>query len=153
MMALEYETDSDSPRYAIDPGWLDQQGRSMRALAIKRFCAESRRRIGEPIQRQQAQTNASGKVVFKTEESTYGDNPFDVIAECCALKPDYIHRQLPLMEMLFRLFLASGNAPLTIEELQLKLQEHYIDAVRDLSERTLQRMLDSDDFYGIQRSA
>ena len=55
--------------------------------------------------------------------------------------------------MLFRLFLASGNAPLTIEELQLRLQEHYIDAVRDLSGRTLQRLLDRDSFYGIQRSA
>jgi hypothetical protein len=125
----------------------------MRALAIERFCSESRRRIGEPVQRQQPQTDRAGRVVFAIAEETYGDNPFDVIAECCALKPDYIHRQLPLMEMLFRLFLASGNAPLTIEELQLKLQEHYIDAVRDLSERTLQRMLDSDTFYGIQRSA
>ena len=151
---MSYESlDSDSPRYAIDPAWLEQQGRSMRALAIERFCGESRRQLGEPAQRQLAQADASGRVVFVTEEAPYGENPFDVIAECCSHKPDYIHRRLPLMEMLFRLFLASGNAPLTIEELQLRLQEHYIDAVRDLSERTLQRMLDNDTFYGIQRSA
>jgi hypothetical protein len=125
----------------------------MRALVVERFCPESRRRIGEPLQRQLAQTDGGGRVVVTPEEGAYGDNPFDVIAECCAHKPDYIHRQLPLMEMLFRLFLASGNAPLTIEELQLRLQEYYIDAVRDLSERNLQRLLDNDNFYGIQRSA
>ena len=151
---MDYEAlDGDSPRYAIDPAWLEQRGRSIRSLVVERFCPDSRRRLGEPVQQERAQTDTARRVVFVAQSGTYGENAFDVIVECCATKPDYINRRLPLMEMLFRLFLASGNAPLTIEELQLRLQEHYIDAVRDLSGRTLQRLLDGDSFYGIQRSA
>jgi hypothetical protein len=45
------------------------------------------------------------------------------IKDCCSKTPDFITGDLPVLESVFRLFLANGNQPLGLEELQKQLGE------------------------------
>ena len=72
------------------------------------------------------------------------------IRECCATDPDYITGGLPIMESIFRLFLANGNEPLDIIELGRQLSERRgIDTYRT-SVEMLSRLLKHDDYYGLR---
>jgi hypothetical protein len=59
---------------------------------------------------------------------------------------------MPLMEMVFRLFLANGNQPLNLEQIQEQLQKWLGDSsnARDLSIPKLKRILDNDRYYGLR---
>jgi len=45
------------------------------------------------------------------------DGLLHVLRTCCSLKPDYISPSTPVIDAVFRTFLANGNTPLTIKEL------------------------------------
>ena len=73
-----------------------------------------------------------------------------MVKDCCARKPGFITGQLPLLESVFRLFLANGNQPLTLEELGNQLSEQRgVDTYRT-SEEILSGLLKTDQYYGLQ---
>jgi hypothetical protein len=59
---------------------------------------------------------------------------------------------MPLMEMVFRLFLANGNDPMTLEEVQTRLQDKLRESgdLRDVSLPKLKRIIESDHYYGLR---
>lgn len=92
-------------------------------------------------------------MVFETRKVAYGDDLLAVMGECCSKAPDFITPNLPILEIVFRIFLANGNQPLTLEEIERQLVQKLAAADRPhpISLETLQRMLDNDSYYGLRR--
>ena len=72
------------------------------------------------------------------------------IRDCCSHAPEFITGQLPILESNFRFFLANGNQPLTLEELGEQLSERLGGDTYRTSEEILSRLLQSDQYYGLQ---
>jgi len=117
-------------RYFIDLDWYQQQERSFATLATSRLCAVSRKK----------EKTKSEAVLLRT------------IRQCCSKRDGFITPNMPLLEMVFRLFLANGNLPLNLEQIQEQLQKWLGDSsnARDLSIPKLKRILDNDRYYGLK---
>jgi hypothetical protein len=117
-------------KYSIDLSWYREQERSFVLLATSRLCPSSQK-----------------KKIPKTDTAI-----FNTMKQCCSKSEDFINPELPLAESIFRLFLANGNKPLSLQQIQARLQQSMSDisGSRDLSIPKLQRILDSDRFYGLR---
>ncbi len=117
-------------KYSIDIGWSREPERSFALLAVSRMCPSSQK-----------------KKIPKTETAI-----LNALKQCCAKSESFITPDLPLAETIFRLFLANGNKPLSLERIQAELQQRLseISGSRDLSIPKLKRILDSDRFYGMK---
>ena len=73
------------------------------------------------------------------------------IKDCCSKTPGFITRQLPILESIFRLFLAGGNQPLDLEELGKQLGEWRERDIHSTSPEILSRLLSSDQYYGFSQ--
>ena len=75
------------------------------------------------------------------------------IAEFTAPEEDFIHSNLPVQEILFRTLLARRNEPMALEDLCSELTERWSapDRPINLTPQSLQRILDSDHYYGFAR--
>jgi hypothetical protein len=65
--------------------------------------------------------------------------------------PGFIHGGLPVLESVFRLFLANGNQPLDLEELSWELSEQRAGGGYRTSPQVLSRLLENDRYYGLGR--
>jgi len=125
-------TDQPKPRWFINLDWYQQSNRSLSSLVQICLCPKH-----------QKQLSTGGKEISTTELMA-------MVKDCCAKKPGFITGQLPLLESVFRLFLANGNQPLTLEELGNQLSEQRgVDTYRT-SEEILSRLLKTDQYYGLQ---
>jgi len=117
-------------RYFIDMNWYEGQGRSFTVLASSRLCATSAK-----------------KKALKTDAAL-----LKAIGQCCSKSEGFIAPGMPLMEMVFRLFLANGNDPMTLEEVQTRLQDKLRESgdLRDISLPKLRRIIESDRYYGLR---
>jgi hypothetical protein len=128
----EISVEEEEPRWAIDPGWFEANNRSMLALVKSGLCSKCRKRL-----------DSGGK---------WGslDDLMTAVRECCSNEPDYITGELPIMESVFRLFLANGNQALDLIELGRQLSERRgVDTYRT-SVEILSRLLKYDKYYGIR---
>jgi hypothetical protein len=57
----------------------------------------------------------------ETAEVTRVDAIWEAIRACCSFKPGYIAVDMPLLDSVFRTFLANGNTPLSVQELYERL--------------------------------
>jgi len=115
-------------RWFIDLDWYQQYNRSFSTLAEGSLCPKCRERL-------------VGKVTPVEELLTN-------IRDCCSKNPDFITPETPILESVFRLFLANGNQPLDLEELERQLKERRGDDFR-ISVEVLSRLLSSDQYYGL----
>ena len=81
------------------------------------------------------------------------DNPTELveeIAEYCVKEPDYIRSGMPLQEIVFRILLGRRNEPTPLRDLHYELTERWSTPMRpiNITEEGLERILDSDTFYG-----
>ena len=88
------------------------------------------------------------------EKSLMASDPKDHIkriVEHCADTSDYLLPDTPLKEAVFRMMLASGNQPVTAEEISQKLTAQWALSTnrRDISMGVIQRLLDNSPAYGI----
>ena len=74
------------------------------------------------------------------------------IKDCCSKTPGFITGKLPILETIFRLFLANGNQPLDLEELRKQLSDWCGGETYGTSAQVLSRLLDSDQYYGLRQS-
>ncbi len=128
----EESTEQEESRWAIDPDWFEANNRSLIALVRSSLCSKCRKRLD------------SGE--------TWGslDDLMTNIRSCCSTEPDYITGSLPIMESVFRLFLANGNQALDLIELGRQLSERRgVDTYRT-SVEILSRLLEYDKYYGIR---
>ena len=116
--------------YFIDLDWYREQERSFALLVAARLCPSSQK-----------------KKLPKTDAGL-----LNTVKQCCPKTEGYITPDMPLLESVFRLLLASGNKPLTLKQIQAKLLQRAGDTAepRDFSIPKLQRIIDHDTFYGLR---
>jgi hypothetical protein len=118
--------------WAIDLDWLKSNNRSLTTLAKGALCPKCRKRL------KMDQGEARAGDLMKAAKS------------CCSKVPDFITPALPLQESTFRVMLANGNQPLTLEQLGNQLNDRRgIDAYRT-SPLVLSRLMRNDRYYGLQ---
>jgi hypothetical protein len=122
------------PRWFIDLDWLEQNNRSFLVLAQGCLCSRCRERLGE----------SKGEISAADLISN--------IRDCCSQTPEFITDRLPVLESIFRLFLANGNQPLELEELVKQLSEWRGDSRRTPAE-VLSRLLRNERYYGLRQVA
>ena len=123
-------TNQVSPRWFIDLDWHQQSNRSFFALAQGCLCPKCQERL-------------KGKVSAADLLMT--------IKDCCSKTPNFITGELPILESIFRLFLANGNQPLDLEELGTQLSEWRGGDTYRTSAEILSRLLSSDQYYGLRQ--
>jgi hypothetical protein len=126
--------DQPSPRWFIDLDWLEQNNRSFLVLARGGLCPKCRERLGE------------------SKEKISAADLISNIRDCCSQTPGFITDRLPVLESIFRLFLANGNQPLDLEELVKQLSEWRGDSRRTPAE-VLSRLLKNERYYGLRQVA
>jgi len=122
--------DQSSMRWSIDPDWYPQRGRSISILLQNCLCQECRKKL-----------NGEGGQTSDAEL-------INRVRECCSQSPDFITGQMPVLESIFRFFIASGNKPMTIEELGKQLGERRGGDISRTSAEVLLRLLKNDRYYG-----
>ena len=77
----------------------------------------------------------------------------DEIAQHCAEEEGFIQSSMTIQEIVFRTILARRNSPTSLTELHHELTERWSTPIRpiNITEERLQRVLDTDDFYGFAR--
>jgi hypothetical protein len=78
------------------------------------------------------------------------DNALASVASCCSKSEGFFALGLPITESVFRLFLANGNQPLSVEEIWAQLLEMRGGSPVGLSPQVLRRLLGSDRYYGLR---
>lgn len=127
----EIAVEQEQLRWHIDRGWLEANNRSWFALVRGSMCPKCLKRLD------------SGK------QKSF-DDILTTVRDCCSNEPDFISGGLPIMESVFRLFLANGNEPLDLIELGRQLSERRgVDTYRT-SVEMLSRLLKRDEYYGIR---
>jgi len=121
-------TEQVRPRWFIDLDWFQQNDRSFSALAQSCLCSECRERLKGEI---------SAADLLTT------------IKDCCSKAPGFITAELPILECVFRLFLANGNQPLDLEELGRQLSDWRGGDTYRTSAEILSRLLKRDQYYGL----
>lgn len=117
--------------YFIDLDCFKKSDRSFATVVEHCLCSACRERLATSIS--------------TTEPALLVQN----IKDCCSKRSDFIYSKLPLLERVFRIFLAGGNQPLTLDELAAQLGT-YSDGSFSPSLQMLRRLLDSDRYYGFR---
>ena len=129
----DISTKQVEPRWLIDLDWYEQNNRSFLALTEGYLCPKYHKRL-----------NAGEKEISSAEL-------LSAIKDCCAKTPGFVTAELPILESIFRLFLANGNQPLDVEELGKQLGEWRGGDTYCTSAEILSRLLASDQYYGLRQ--
>jgi len=103
-------------RFHIDLAWFAQNGRDLREEMHALLCAECRGRYPTV-----EETPTVDRLHPKTAEVTRVDALWECLADHCGRLPSYITPATPLTIGIFRALLASGNNPLTPEQLYRRI--------------------------------
>jgi hypothetical protein len=98
--------------FHINRGWWEQQGRDFRIELRTHLCSEHRE-----VYRDHFDTEVIDWIDDQTGEVTRVDGLQHVIREHCSLEPGYLGQDVSLVDVVFRVFLANGNKPLSAQEL------------------------------------
>jgi len=101
----------DTP-FHIDYDWWERKGLHIGVELQTHLCQEHRVVFSEYFDME-----IIDWVDEKTGEVTQVDGLQHVLQVHCSKQPGYIHEHLPLVDAVFRVFLANGNTPLTCREL------------------------------------
>ena len=147
------EVQREAPRFFIDMQWYEQSGRSFRAMAQGRFCPSCQAKVGESTEeRVPTVDKKSNKVVYEVREMQYGEQPMAVIRSCCSKQRNYITPETPVIEAIYRVFLANGNQPATLERVREQLGDWISlrDRPHAYAPEVIERLLASDKRYGLR---
>ena len=131
------QQEGETPLYYISFSRLDELNRSAITLLAAR------------------RTPMSPSMLKQDHELEDPQELLDEIAEFCGDEEDFIHSNMPVQEIVFRTLLARRNEPMSLTELHHDLTERWSTPVRPIhvSLKNLERILDSDDYYGFARVA
>ena len=105
-------------KFHIDFAWWEKQNKSIRVFLLEHLCSDCRENVGSL-----SETKIVDMVDPDTAEVTKVDAVWEAIRACCSSRSDYITAQTPLLDSIFRLFLANGNKPLSAQELYKRLDK------------------------------
>jgi hypothetical protein len=125
--------DQFGQRWSIDIDWYSLNKRSLFTLVQESLCPKCRKR-------------------FKAERGEVAASDlFATIKDCCSQKEGFITGELPILESIFRIFLANGNQPLELNELRQQLGKWRGGDYYQTSVVVLSRLLHSDRYYGFRQ--
>jgi len=101
----------DTP-FHIDHDWWERKGLQISVELRNHLCREHQTVFDEHFD-----TEKLDWVDAKTGEVTQVDGLQHILRVHCSKQPDYINENLSLIDAIFRVFLANGNAPTTCREL------------------------------------
>ncbi len=131
-MDEDITTEQVRPGWFIDLDWFQQSNRSFSPLAQSCLCPKCRESLKGEI-------SAADLVT--------------TIKDCCSKTPGFVTGESPILESIFRLFLAHGNQPLDLEELGSQLSKYRSGDTYRTSAEVLSRLLESDQYYGLRQVA
>lgn len=111
-------------KFHIDFSWWEKQNRDIRIYMLDHLCPECRENL-ESI----PPTVKVDMVDPETAEVTKVDVVWEAIRACCGQQPGYIAPETPLLDGIFRVFLANGNRPLSVLELHELLNRRPPDTI------------------------
>ena len=151
-MVLGSELPDQLPVFRIDPDWYEIRGRSLPQVLAVRMCGGHDGETVSDSGRRRAVTDPDTGELRFVAASAGDEDPFDAIARCCAAQSDFITPVMPLMEAIFRVFLAKANAPLTAEEIHDELRAWFAGSPRSryFTVDTVAKLLETDQQYGIR---
>ena len=120
-------------RWFIDLDRFPQNNLSFFALGRECLCPACRQRLTAP-----------------PAEIAAGDL-LAAISDCCSKMSGFMHGDLPILESVFRLFLANRNQPLDLDELARELNERRVGGIYRTSPQILSRLLKNNRYYGLGR--
>ncbi len=143
----------EKPKFFIDMRWYDEHDRSFRAMAQARFCSSCQGKIGTETQERVPTLNPqTGRVVYENRNVPYGSNPLPVIRSCCSKARGYITPDTPVLEAVFRVFLANANQPTDLDGIREQLADWIPLSARPHSYEVgfLEKIIRGDDYYGLR---
>ena len=105
-------------QFHIDFSWWERQNKDIRIFMRDLLCPDCAVSVGSVEGMQMVDM-----VDPETAEVTQADAIWEAIQACCSKKPDYITPDSPLLDAIFRTFLANGNKPLSVVELHERLDK------------------------------
>lgn len=131
----EISSDQLKPYWSIDLDWYQPNNRSFFTLARDCLCPKCRKRL-------------------KVEErEVSAADLLTAINDCCSQQAGFITGEMPILESIFRLFLATGNQSLELEELGKQVSEWRGGDPYRTSVEVLSRLLENDQYYGLRQAA
>lgn len=113
-----------STLFHIDLTWFEKNGRDLREEMHGVLCNECRARYPTP-----ADAGVVDRVHPLTGEVTRVDALWECIGDHCGRKPDFIMPTTPLTAAIFRGLLASGNQPMSSEQLYKRVGKSSAAAI------------------------
>lgn len=125
------ETPALERRFALSPEFIEAAGRSFDTIVEQRLCGAARRRA---------------------QEDGDSSSSLELIRRYCGNQHDYLSPDLPIMEVLFRLYLLQGNQPATISVIREWADDYpaHADRLRYISDEALETLLSRDRYYGFR---
>ena len=152
-MIDEPEEASGTP-YFVDTTWFEENGFSFEDFVQSRMCESCQGRLDEEVEeRHTLLDKKTGRASFEIRRGKFGADPIRVIQDCCSKKRHYITPDMPTLEAVFRVFLANGNAPLTLGVVREQLSGWCPGGGCQwllLPVDQLERLVQHDRFYGIR---
>lgn len=149
-----YASTTEKQKYFIDMDWYDQHNRSFKSVAQTRFCRSCQAKLGTETQERLPTVDPkTGRVVFEMRSAPYGANPMSVIRSCCSKGKGYISLETPVMEAIFRVFLANANQPADLDTVREQLSDYLPLNGRPhgFAVEYLRRLIENDSYYGVRR--
>ncbi|MCL5737010.1 MAG: hypothetical protein M1274_15840 [Actinobacteria bacterium] len=149
----ELEEVREKKRFFIDLKWYDERNRSFKVMAQARFCRQCQDKIGTETQERVPTFNPqTGRVVYEMRAVPYGSSPLSVIRNCCSKTRGYITLDTPLLEAIFRVFLANGNQPADVDGIREQMSEWIPLSGRphNYDPEVIEKALQGDNYYGLR---
>jgi hypothetical protein len=132
------ETAEEARFYHVDPSWFEENALSF-----------------DDVVRAPVFDKATGRMRFEVRRTTYGSDPLKCIREHCGRAKNYVHRDMPTLEAIFRIFLANGNTPMTLEQVREQLAEWCPGGGCQwllLPQEMVERLVQNDSHYGLRQT-
>jgi hypothetical protein len=150
------ETTEEARFYHVDPSWFEENALSFEDVVRARMCDTCRAKIGQEVEeRAPVFDKATGRMRFEVKRTTFGSDPLKSIREHCGRAKNYIHRDMPTLEAIFRIFLANGNTPMTLDQVREQLAEWCPGGGCQwllLPQEMVERLVQNDSHYGLRQT-
>lgn len=104
-------------KFHIDFDWWERESHALRVYLMSHLCAEHQVAFAAD-----APLELLDRVDTETGEVVQIDSLQYTLGIHCAQQPEFLTPHLPLVDAVFRVFLANGNQPLSPEELAVAIQ-------------------------------
>ncbi len=150
------DTAEEAPLYRIDTTWFGENNLSFDDIVRARVCDSCRGRFGQEVEeRVPVFDKDTGRPRFEVRHTVYGEDPMKVIRDHCGKAKNYITRDMPTLEAIFRVFLANGNQSMPLEHVREQLAEWCPGGGCQwllLPIETVDRLVKNDTYYGLRQT-